>query len=176
MKPQIREVFDGLPFDTEDKNLIDIELTDAFVVIHFDEEVAFGLEECLDECEVIYNREEFLQFQNELRVELDALDKELEEMSASKRTPAQSQAFASIDAWISRLDSQINNVDLEEDNVLDTFENLSREIDTVEMEIESVSWERGDRLPYDLRERLTVVRKRIKNKLDEIGYEGPEFL
>lgn len=171
MKAQIRQVFDGLPLDTND--IDGFEVTDTHVIISFGENVAFGLESRFEECDVIYNKEEYMQFQKALGSELDAFQKEMEKLEELQTTPAQREAGIRIGQAVSDVASQAESVKADEDyhRAVERLLRLIEDLDEIEeMQMPGL---KGIGLGDELTRKLVEVRKSIQSKLDGIGYEFP---
>lgn len=171
MKPGIRQVFSGWDFDSDAIN--NVEATDTHLLVDFGPDASLGLEQRFDECEVIYDHEAYLEFQMDLGRWMDAFNKKMEQQDELDTSPSQRAAASRLKEAISGVASQAEEVDpeLDYDAAVERLLGLIEQLDVMgEIEMPALA---GIGLGDEVEHQIEDVRKRIRAKLSEAGYEWP---
>jgi hypothetical protein len=175
MSCEIKMALDCEPYFTENED--DILLTDEFLIIYLDP-LAIDIRSLFDTNGVIYNKEQYIQFEKEWGAELDDMENEMKKFAVPPRSEARENNYTRIRRSILQIATQIENVDLEDcDNADEALLDLRQKLSIVEEEIyalSNLSKSLDEDGAYDLKREAKEVGKRIKRKLDEIGHESPE--
>jgi hypothetical protein len=178
MNSQISGILQCYTFDSREHFLE----TDEFLMVSLEDEIAIDIGDQFDEDGVAYAKDIYEQFRKDWAVEVDEMDKKYYRDTTTR--PMHSN-IAILQDRLNKLESEIEAVEVNEndgDSYEKAVETLSdkdgyyfEEINYLMGEIpdEGGPKEEADAIS-EIERRIKELKQKMRDKLDEIGYEDPE--
>jgi hypothetical protein len=180
MNAQIRNALHGERFETQGED--DILPTDEFLIIQLGDTLAYDIGRLFDENNVVYDKEQYIQFIKDRSAEEDELNKGI---CAANATRPIHPNIAILQAKLDELQAFIEAVEVNDDNensyddavetLLAGVDNYFEEIGHYQQDIPtSDGTEAEEDAVREIERRIKELDQKRRQKLDEIGYESPE--
>jgi hypothetical protein len=179
MNPQIKNALQNERFEAEGDDISD---DGKFLIIQLGDDLALEIGRLFDENNVVYDKEQYIQFIKDWGAEKEKCDKSF---YAANATRPMHPNIAILQDRLGKLESVIEAVEVNEDD-RDSYEKaveILRDGDGYFFEeiyqIKEGIHPRGateaeDDAMSEIERRIEQLKRKMRQKLDEIGYESPE--
>jgi hypothetical protein len=180
MNPQIRNALADERFEAEGEG--DIEPTNEFLIIRLGDSLAYDIGHLFDENNVVYDKEKYIQFVKDRGTEEGELKKAV---YAANATRPMHPNIATLQDKLGKLESIIEAVEVNEDD-RDSYEKAVETLrdddgyffEEVYQIKEGIppngATEAEDDAMSEIERRIEQLKRKMRQKLDEIGYGSPE--